>query len=80
MPDTGGSEIYHDWEQSLLEIVRDTATPPAVKQKAEFAVQLMIDALAPTNFALTNPTVIKKALDTGGLSLARGRATSLTIC
>ena len=65
-------EIYHDYEQALLEIVRDTDTPPAVKQKAEFAVQLMIDALAPTNFVLGNPTVIKKALDTGGLSLAKG--------
>ena len=65
-------EIYHDCEQALLEIVRDTDTAPAVKQKAEFAVQLMIDALAPTNFVLGNPTVIKKALDTGGLSLAKG--------
>ena len=45
-------EIYHDWEQSLLEIIRDSETPPAVKQKAEFAVQLIIDALAPTNFPL----------------------------
>jgi len=25
------SEIYHDYEQALLEIVRDTDTPPAVK-------------------------------------------------
>ena len=65
-------EIYQDWEQSLLEIVRDTETSPAIKQKAEFAVQLIIDALAPTNFALGNPAVIKKALDTGGLSLAKG--------
>ena len=65
-------EIYHDWEQALLEIVRDTDTPPGVKQKAEFAVQLMVDALAPTNFVPGNPAVIKKALDTGGLSLARG--------
>src|SRR6185312_6137736 len=56
----------------LLEIVRDSETPPAVKQKAEFAVQLIIDALAPTNFPLANPAVIKKALDTGGLSLAKG--------
>ena len=40
----------------------------------------MIDALAPTNFVLGNPTVIKKALDTGGLSLAKGRATSFMIC
>jgi polyhydroxyalkanoate synthase len=65
-------EIYHDWEQSLLEIIRDSETPPAVKQRAEFAVQLIIDALAPTNFPLGNPAVIKKALDTGGLSLAKG--------
>ena len=65
-------EIYHDWEQALLEIVRDTNTSPAMKRKAEFAVQLMIDALAPTNFIPGNPAVIKKALDTGGLSLARG--------
>jgi polyhydroxyalkanoate synthase subunit PhaC len=65
-------EIYHDWEQALLEIVRGADTPPAVKQKAEFAAQLMIDALAPTNFVPGNPVVIKKALDTGGLSLAKG--------
>jgi len=66
------SEIYHDCEQALLEIVRDTDTSPAVKQKAQFAVQLMIDALSPTNSILGNPAVIKKALDTGGLSLVRG--------
>jgi polyhydroxyalkanoate synthase subunit PhaC len=65
-------EIYHDWEQALLDIVRDTNTPSATKQKAEFAVQLMIDALAPTNFIPGNPTVIKKALETGGLSLTKG--------
>ena len=65
-------EIYHVCEQALLDIVRDTDTPPAVKQKAEFAAQLMIDALAPTNFVFGNPAVIKKALDTGGLSLAKG--------
>jgi polyhydroxyalkanoate synthase subunit PhaC len=65
-------EIYLDCGQALLEIVRDTDTPPAVKQKAEFGLQLMIDALAPTNFVLGNPAVIKKAFDTGGLSLAKG--------
>jgi poly[(R)-3-hydroxyalkanoate] polymerase subunit PhaC len=65
-------EIYHACEQALLDIVRATDTPPAVKQKAEFAVQLMVDALAPTNFVFGNPAVIKKALDTGGLSLAKG--------
>ena len=65
-------EIYHGWAQSLLAIVRDADTSREVRQKAEFAVQLMIDALAPTNFVLGNPAVIKKALETGGLSLAKG--------
>src|SRR4029453_4152383 len=54
------------------DIVRDTEAAPATKQKAEFAVQLMIDALAPTNFIPGNPAVIKKALGAGGLSLTRG--------
>jgi polyhydroxyalkanoate synthase subunit PhaC len=65
-------ELYQGWGQSLLAIVRDADTQPQVKQKAEFAVQLMIDALAPTNFVPGNPAVIKKALETGGLSLAKG--------
>jgi polyhydroxyalkanoate synthase len=65
-------EIYLAWQQSLLEIIRDAETPADVRQKAEFATQLMTDALAPTNFALGNPAVIKKALETGGLSLAKG--------
>ena len=65
-------EVYHGWQQSLLAIVRGADTPPEVRQKAEFATQLMIDALAPTNFILGNPAVIKKAVETGGLSLAKG--------
>ena len=65
-------EVYCGWEQSLLAIVRDADTSPEVRQKAEFATQLMIDTLAPTNFVLGNPAVIKKAVETGGLSLAKG--------
>jgi polyhydroxyalkanoate synthase len=65
-------EIYHDAEKALLEIVRQTDAPADVKQKSEFGVQLLIDALAPTNFVPGNPAVIKKALETGGLSLAKG--------
>jgi polyhydroxyalkanoate synthase len=65
-------EIYHDWEQALLEVVRDANASADVKRRAEFGVQLLIDALAPTNFVPGNPAVIKKALDTGGLSLAKG--------
>jgi poly[(R)-3-hydroxyalkanoate] polymerase subunit PhaC len=40
--------------------------------KAELAVGFLLDALAPTNFVLTNPAAAKRALETGGASLAAG--------
>jgi poly[(R)-3-hydroxyalkanoate] polymerase subunit PhaC len=40
--------------------------------KARFALRALVDALAPTNFLWSNPTALKRAFDTGGLSLVRG--------
>lgn len=40
--------------------------------KAEFVLGQLIDALAPTNTFLGNPAAIKKAFETGGLSVVRG--------
>ena len=40
--------------------------------KAELATGFLLDALAPTNFLLTNPTAIKRAMETGGASMAAG--------
>jgi polyhydroxyalkanoate synthase subunit PhaC len=42
------------------------------RAKAEFAVDLLADALAPTNLLLTNPAALKRAFDTGGHSLVAG--------
>ena len=36
------------------------------------ATELMLDALAPTNFLPTNPAALKRAFDTAGMSLAKG--------
>ena len=41
-------------------------------RKMEFYGQQIIDALAPTNFPLTNPAVIKETLDTKGENLVKG--------
>jgi polyhydroxyalkanoate synthase len=42
------------------------------RTRLAFAAQQVVDALAPTNFAATNPTVVRTALDTGGRNLLRG--------
>jgi polyhydroxyalkanoate synthase len=46
----------------------DTAT----RSKAEFAVDLLADTLAPTNLLLTNPAALKRAFETGGQSVVAG--------
>jgi len=40
--------------------------------KAKLATGFLLDALAPTNFLLTNPAAIKRALETGGSSVVAG--------
>ncbi len=45
---------------------------PVSDQKAELAVHFALDALAPTNFLLTNPAALKRAFETGGASVLAG--------
>jgi polyhydroxyalkanoate synthase len=40
--------------------------------KAELLASFLLDAFAPTNFLMTNPAALKRALETGGASLAAG--------
>ncbi|MHA6288533.1 class I poly(R)-hydroxyalkanoic acid synthase [Maricaulis sp. CAU 1757] len=42
------------------------------RRKAEFLTRQMTDALAPTNFALTNPDVLRATVESHGENLARG--------
>jgi polyhydroxyalkanoate synthase len=45
---------------------------PRTDRKAELAVGLAFDALAPTNFLVTNPAAGKRAFETGGASVLAG--------
>ena len=45
---------------------------PLDRERAHFVLSLVTDALAPSNFVLTNPSALRKARETAGQSLVRG--------
>jgi polyhydroxyalkanoate synthase len=46
--------------------------PEATRKKVDFFTRQYIDALAPTNFALTNPEVFRETVASGGQNLVNG--------
>src|ERR1700753_2070281 len=58
------------WAQDL---VRNAETlDPHTRKKAEFYVQQITNAFAPSNFVLTNPEVLRETVASSGNNLARG--------
>ena len=57
----------------LHEAVASTeGLPEEVRKKVDFYTRQYIDALSPSNFALTNPQVLRETLQSGGQNLLRG--------
>lgn len=65
-------------EQMLTTTRQLDGLDPAARAKMEFAAKSIADAMAPTNLALTNPEVIKRAVETRGESLLKGLQHMLT--
>jgi polyhydroxyalkanoate synthase subunit PhaC len=58
------------WAQNL---VRDAeGVDPHTRKKAEFYVQQITNAIAPSNFVFTNPEVLRETLASNGGNLVRG--------
>ena len=58
------------WMQSTVKDVEGLDQKTA--KKVDFYTRQFVDALAPSNFALTNPQVLKATLDSGGENLFKG--------
>ncbi|WP_297494577.1 alpha/beta hydrolase [Acidocella sp.] len=74
------NEIFDFIKQSYLlsaRYINDVVTKvdglePKTAQKVDFYARQFINALSPSNFALTNPEVLRQTRETGGENLVRG--------
>ena len=78
-PDWEESPLHNYLKQSYLvtsrwltDRVAESDLDDVSKNKCDFYTRQFIDAMSPSNFALTNPEVIKETLDTKGENLMSG--------
>ena len=71
--------LFHRLMQSYLALdvtvdgfVDDAELDWRADAQTRFMLDNVLDAIAPTNFALTNPQVLKETIDRGGANLVRG--------
>jgi polyhydroxyalkanoate synthase len=66
------AQFYLAWGDALYRFIEEAKWGNRDKERARFIVSLVVDAMAPTNSLVGNPTALKKVLDTGGASLMQG--------
>ncbi len=58
------------WAQDLVKMA--DGLDPKTARKVDFYTRQMVDAIAPSNFWLTNPEVMRATMETGGENLIKG--------
>jgi poly[(R)-3-hydroxyalkanoate] polymerase subunit PhaC len=65
-------QFYVVWSQWLESLADNPELDPERQFRARLLARALTSALAPTNTLPGNPTAVKRAFDTGGMSLLRG--------
>ncbi|WP_375738726.1 alpha/beta fold hydrolase [Pseudomonas boanensis] len=65
-------QSYLAGQSELTRFIGSSNLTPLEKSRAQFVTSLLADAMAPSNSLLTNPTALRKLVDTGGMNLVRG--------
>jgi polyhydroxyalkanoate synthase subunit PhaC len=69
------AQFYLAWAAGIGRVTDDLEEADVdwrTVERARFATSILVSALAPTNAVWSNPAALKRAFDTGGLSLGRG--------
>ncbi len=64
-------------DQMLGTVDEIEGVDPGTREKLRFATRSFVDAMSPSNFALTNPQVLKRTLETRGENLLKGLSNML---
>ncbi|WP_432447786.1 PHA/PHB synthase family protein [Aliiroseovarius marinus] len=65
-------QSYELTAKAMTDLADNAGLPDHEQNKLSFYARIAADNIAPTNFAMTNPEVMKLAQDTGGQSLVEG--------
>jgi polyhydroxyalkanoate synthase subunit PhaC len=65
-------QLYLAWSEAMEEAVDSAELEWRDSERAKFFVSILTSAAAPTNTLAGNPAALKRAFETGGLSVARG--------
>jgi len=65
-------QSYLAWGEAIRALVDKADLSDQDRARAKLIADILVDALAPTNGLVSNPTALKKLIDTGGESLWSG--------
>lgn len=73
-----GMQYYLAVQKGVKEWIADLELDELERARANFVSQMIVDSVAPTNALVGNPAAIKRAYESGGMSLLKGLQNAYT--